>query len=78
MPGMNGSATGSGAIFLPPAAFGHTHPELSEAALADLLVPFVAVAAGSIGHRSAGVKTRLYPHATGPRPPDAPRLLQIS
>lgn len=38
------SAACSGAIFTVPAAFGHTKPELSEAALGRLLVPVFALA----------------------------------
>jgi hypothetical protein len=39
-----GSAACSGAIFSIPAAFGHTNPELSAAALERLLFPIIAIA----------------------------------
>ena len=54
-----GSAACSGAIFDVPAAFGRTHPELSGAALARLLVPVFAVAEKSIGYRTGRVKVVL-------------------
>ncbi len=50
------SAACSGAIFTVPAALGHTKPELSEAALGRLLVPVIALAEASIGHRPGQVK----------------------